>query len=199
MDTVKLQCWSVGYCSPLDEDQSFGWLEKIPAVKKFYGEGRSLFLEVSIPLSEMDLRELLSIFQRYDIDDMTQLRQFQTEENKDWFFEKKESYWHKKVFSEEKVKKLHDPNEFQKSCEDRLNNALKEIGLSIENRKIERGIFFVDEEVWIEGNVLNYSDGAEIQAKDDEYRLEKEDFDSLQQLQDEFISIFYRLLTSKES
>jgi hypothetical protein len=36
----------------------------------------------------MDLRELLSVFQRYDIDDFTQLKQFLTEENSEWFFKK---------------------------------------------------------------------------------------------------------------
>ena len=102
MDTTKLECWSIMYWSPFDEDQFFGWLEKIPAVKKFYGEGRNLFLEVSTPLSDRDLGELLSIFQRYDIDDMTQLEQFLTEENREWFFENKESYWHKKVFEAKK-------------------------------------------------------------------------------------------------
>lgn len=105
MDTVTLECWNVGYCSELDEDQFFGWLDKIPAVKKYYGKGSCLYLEVSTPVSEMDLRELLSIFQRYDIDDFTQLKQFVTEENREWFSEKKESYWHKKVFSKKKVKR----------------------------------------------------------------------------------------------
>lgn len=84
MDTTKLECWDIGYCSQIDEDQFFGWLEKIPAVKNFYGKGRCLYLEVPSELNETDLRELIAIFRRYKID-IKPLRQFLTQENKDWF------------------------------------------------------------------------------------------------------------------
>jgi hypothetical protein len=84
MEPVKLECWNIGYCSNIDEDQFFGWLDKIPSVKKYYGKGSCLYLEVPSDLNDTDLRELIAIFQRYNID-LKPLRQFLTEENKDWF------------------------------------------------------------------------------------------------------------------
>lgn len=57
-----------------------------------------MYLHVkSTKISDICLRELLSLFYRYNIE-MSQLSVFLNEKNKKWFFENKRAYWHKKVF-----------------------------------------------------------------------------------------------------
>jgi hypothetical protein len=86
--------------------------------------------------------------------------------------------------------------QFQIECE----NALIELVSSTGHSFSEKSLIIGDEENFIEGNVSGfkfwiYEDGAAIQTKDEGYRLEEEDFDSLEQLQKKFLSIFKRLLT----
>src|SRR5438128_1678362 len=96
-NTNNLVCESVRFYSPKDEDAFFEWIKKIHCIKNFFGVGKTLYLEaVGNEITDADLDELLGLFYRYNID-MKQLKRFLTEENKSWFFDNKQAYWHKKV------------------------------------------------------------------------------------------------------
>ncbi|MGE0753744.1 MAG: hypothetical protein AB7L92_01135 [Alphaproteobacteria bacterium] len=93
-----LICRNIIYYSPLDEQAFFEWVKRIPCISKITGTGNALQLEIADTiLTDDELRELLSLFYRYDID-MKQLAQFATKENAVWFKENHTAYWHKKVF-----------------------------------------------------------------------------------------------------
>jgi hypothetical protein len=57
-------------------------------------------------LADNDLRELLALFHRYKIKNMSQLKVFLNETNRPWFYENKKSYWHKKVFGEKEKRNV---------------------------------------------------------------------------------------------
>ena len=95
---VILLCTGVRYCSQTDEDIFFEWISRVPAIIKFHGSGKDLFLHIkSKRLSYKNLIELLALFYRYNIN-MKQLAQFLSPQNKQWFYENKTAYWHKRVF-----------------------------------------------------------------------------------------------------
>lgn len=88
------------------------------------------------------------------------------------------------------VNHMTSKTQFQKECESVLMELVSSAGHSFSAKSLIIG----NEENFIEGNVSGlkfwiYEDGAEIQTKDNDYRLEKEDYDSLEHLQEEFISI----------
>ncbi len=98
MAAIKLILESVHYYSNVDEEMFFSWLNKIVAISKIYGVGTALYLDAdSSKLDEENLRELIAIFFRYQID-MTQLVQLMNDDNKSWFYNNKEAYWHNRVF-----------------------------------------------------------------------------------------------------
>lgn len=95
----NLVCESIKFYSPKDEDAFFEWVKKIDCIHKFFGVGKTLYLEViGNEITDENLDELLGLFYRYKID-MKQLKRFLSKENQDWFFDNKKAYWHKKVFS----------------------------------------------------------------------------------------------------
>jgi len=68
-DTVVLIAKAVSYYSPKDEDAFFEWLTKIKSIIKCYGVRDELFLHAkSNVVSQEDLRELVALFCRYNID-----------------------------------------------------------------------------------------------------------------------------------
>lgn len=98
----KISIQEINYFSALDEDIFFTWLDKIPGIVEKQGEGNELHIYIDQEkLNEAGLRELLAFFYRYGID-MEQLGIFLNENNKSWFFENKEAFWHQKVFAAEK-------------------------------------------------------------------------------------------------
>jgi hypothetical protein len=93
-----LVCRRVTYFSFKDEDAFFSWIKKIGCIEKTSGAGDELYLHiVSREIHDCHLRDLLALFHRYKIP-MKQLKRFLTEENKDWFYENKEAFWHVAVF-----------------------------------------------------------------------------------------------------
>lgn len=74
----------------------FSWLEKIDCIQKVYGEGESIFLDSCQQVSHDDLRELIAIFHRYNID-MKQLKKFMNDENEQWLTNTK-AYWYPNMF-----------------------------------------------------------------------------------------------------
>ena len=96
---IKLICKSVWYYSSKDEDAFFEWINKISVIEKYDGRLDELYLYINNKkISDQDLEELLALFYRYKID-MKQLAVFLNKKNKDWFFDNRQAYWHKKVFA----------------------------------------------------------------------------------------------------
>jgi|GEM_PF-2254488 len=82
MEEIKLVCKKVGFCSDFDEDAFFEWLKKISCISRIEGFGEELYINVDrSKFTEMDLREMLALFYRYDVD-MKQLEIFLSDENK---------------------------------------------------------------------------------------------------------------------
>jgi len=98
----KLYCKRVTFYSQEDEESFFYWINNINCIRKFDGEGDTIILHIKTRnISNVCLRELLALFHRYKID-MKQLSQFHNDSNRDWFFENKSAYWHRKVFQIDK-------------------------------------------------------------------------------------------------
>lgn len=94
-----LICESVPYYSQSDETAFFNWLNSIACVSEIQGYGSSLEITVhSTTIPEEDLRELIAIFSRYQVD-LKQLRVFETAENASWFTQNNRAYWHKKLMA----------------------------------------------------------------------------------------------------
>lgn len=82
----------------------FEWLKRVKSITDLEGVGDELYLCFkNAKISAEDLRELVALFYRYKID-MKQLKIFLNEKNKEWFFENRKSYWHRKVFGLENNK-----------------------------------------------------------------------------------------------
>ena len=95
---IKLECKNTTFFSQLDEISFFKRIDEIKCIKGWEGVSNSIVLHIKTKtISDNCLRELISLFQRYKIE-MSQLSRFLDKKNKSWFFDNKESYWHKKVF-----------------------------------------------------------------------------------------------------
>ena len=98
MEKLELICKRVNFCSSFDEDAFFEWIRKISCVMNIEGYGNELHACINREkIDERSLRELLALFYRYNVD-MKQLAVFLNENNREWFFENKVSFWHSKVF-----------------------------------------------------------------------------------------------------
>lgn len=103
MKKIKLVCEKVVFYSDFDEDAFFEWLKKISCVSNVEGFGEELYIDINKDeFTEMNLREILALFYRYNVD-MKQLSSFLDKSNKEWFFDNEEAFWHKKVFQSEKA------------------------------------------------------------------------------------------------
>ena len=97
-----LICERISYYSYIDEDMFFAWLEGISAVADIKGIRENLYINIkSDIIPDGDLKEFLALFHRYKVD-MSQLKIFLNDQNKKWFFDDKDSYWHKRVFGNSK-------------------------------------------------------------------------------------------------
>jgi hypothetical protein len=93
-----LICKTINYYSRKDEDAFFEWVKKIDCIDSVIGMGSELHLHIASDfLHDHDLRDLLALFYRYNLD-MTQLQRFLNEDNKQWFYDNKKTYWYKHVF-----------------------------------------------------------------------------------------------------
>ena len=90
---VYLNCSGIRFGSVLDEKHLFEWAREISGVLRW--EQDTLVVR-SKRISEVALRDLLSLFNRYDIP-MKQLAQFKNPKNEEWFTAPR-MYWHKRVF-----------------------------------------------------------------------------------------------------
>jgi hypothetical protein len=92
---VRLNCSGVWFGSQLDEKHLFHWAAEIPGFLRWDQDT----LVVRSRLSEASLRDLLSLFSRYEIS-MKQLAQFENPKNSAWF-RAPHMYWHARVFGVE--------------------------------------------------------------------------------------------------
>jgi hypothetical protein len=82
-----------------DERAFFEWLERIPCVDSFRGEGADgLVVRLKRRPGQDDLRQLIALCHRWRVD-MRQLAKFETNENREWF-RSPDAYWHRGVFGE---------------------------------------------------------------------------------------------------
>lgn len=96
-----LVCKAIAYFSLKDENQFFFWLKKIPCIKKISGEYDDLHLHLSDKIQDKSLKEIIAIFYRYDKKNMSQLKDLVTTENKKWFADNTDAYWHNAIFGNE--------------------------------------------------------------------------------------------------
>lgn len=96
---IKLECKKLRFCSELDETTFFDRMGKIKCIDIDAWEGYiwgSIIHVKSKKVSDVCLRELISLFYRYNIS-MSQLSIFLNEKNKKWLLNEK-AYWYKKIF-----------------------------------------------------------------------------------------------------
>ncbi|MEZ5691220.1 MAG: hypothetical protein R3D71_06115 [Rickettsiales bacterium] len=87
------------FFSYLDEKSFFTWLESIDGVVKVAGYLDELDISLDVPLSEESLRDLIAVMHRYNVDKKC-LKEFVTPENKKWFKDNKNAYWHNSIFGD---------------------------------------------------------------------------------------------------
>ena len=101
---IKLECKRVRFFSELDELEFTDRIKKIHCIESFEGISDSIFLKIkSRNISNLCLRELISLFYRYKIN-MTQLADFLNEKNKSWFLNEK-AFWYNKTFKNKAIDK----------------------------------------------------------------------------------------------
>jgi hypothetical protein len=103
MKKVRLVCKGIYFYSSLDEDAFFEWIKKISYVLSVKGFGEEIYIDIDkSKLVEENLREILALFYRYNID-MKQLEIFLSDENKSWFFDNKESFWYGGIWGKKRM------------------------------------------------------------------------------------------------
>jgi len=98
---VELVASKVRFFSQNDEAAFFEWLNKLTCLNSYEGRGANLYIYINrISVDEGNLRELLSLFRRFDVE-MAQLSVFDNELFENWFRNKK-SYWYEAIFNSDK-------------------------------------------------------------------------------------------------
>lgn len=93
---TTLVATDVVYFSHNDEAAFFEWMGKNKAITSFKGVGSDLLIEFSIGASEENVRDIIALFYRYNIN-MKQLAKLSTKRNSRWFTNK-DMYWYNLVF-----------------------------------------------------------------------------------------------------
>ncbi|MFC4259034.1 hypothetical protein ACFOZ5_08345 [Marinobacter lacisalsi] len=85
------------FYSYLDEENFFKWMQSIPAVNLIEREGHHLVITlIDQDIEEMDLRDLIAVFARYQID-MGDLKKFADTEHGEWI-NNPDAYWYCSIF-----------------------------------------------------------------------------------------------------
>lgn len=84
------------YFSQNDETAMFEWLGRITVIRNVTGEARDLIIRLKRAPTDNQLRDLLALFFRYQMD-MTPLTAMRTAKNESWFSDQG-SYWFDAVF-----------------------------------------------------------------------------------------------------
>jgi hypothetical protein len=94
-----LDCKRVMFYSPADEAAFFRFAESIKAVRRIEGVRDSIVLHIATRISQESLRDLIALFERYRIPQMSQLAQFLSPSNRSWFADPKK-FWYKSIFDD---------------------------------------------------------------------------------------------------
>ena len=97
LGSVELIVREGTYFSPGDEAAFYHRLEALSCVGSVEGAYEGLHIVLSTPPSDVELRELIALLYRYDLD-MTPLAVLRTQRNAGWFADNKEAFWHARVF-----------------------------------------------------------------------------------------------------
>jgi hypothetical protein len=96
-DPIEVRADGVYYLSDLDESFFFEWLDRLKCVARYGGEGTELRIVISSEsVDDGDLRNLIALFYRYEVD-LRQLRRFQNTSNEGWLTGR-EKYWFDRMF-----------------------------------------------------------------------------------------------------
>ena len=95
---IEIRASKVLFYSQIDEDNFLTWIKSIASIKESYGDVEDIILVFKDPfIPDFDLRELMSLYSRYDIC-MKDLKLFLNDENSHWFLDKK-MYWFSRIFN----------------------------------------------------------------------------------------------------
>jgi hypothetical protein len=95
-EAFELKAKKLKFCSMIDEELFFTWLDKIPSIVHVEGIGDCIHIFVEKKITKNDLREILAVFYRYNIE-MTQLQVFNCKAFSKWF-PVPGAYWYERVF-----------------------------------------------------------------------------------------------------
>lgn len=93
---MKIEVQGPTYFSQNDETAMFDWLNRINVIRDVTGEGRLLIIRLKRAPNDEQLRDLIALFYRYQMD-MTSLAVFRTEKNESWFSDPG-SFWFDAIF-----------------------------------------------------------------------------------------------------
>lgn len=93
--TIKEPSWFYGY---KDEKYFFAWLKSIKAIEAFNGYAKGLKLTIRVPISDDDLRSLIALMTRYQLN-LKPLSVLATAENTEWFKDPIK-FWYQSVFGD---------------------------------------------------------------------------------------------------
>jgi hypothetical protein len=85
------------FFSARDEGSFFHWLQTISCVESVAGQLTDLHIRLKRPPSATDLRELIALLYRYQMD-MRPLAALKTARNASWFAQDTDVYWHAPIF-----------------------------------------------------------------------------------------------------
>lgn len=94
--------------SQLDEEGFLNYLKQIPCVTNVIKTNVVVYWYIERDaedrdiLHDDDLYELLVFYDRYRLD-MKDLRRYLNDANKEWLYDHKKAFWHKRMFGKEKI------------------------------------------------------------------------------------------------
>ena len=98
MQDYVLTCRQVIYRSRFDKQIFFKWIERIDSIRRWEAFHDTRYLYVTVPIPDDDLKEIIGLFYRCNIE-MKQLSVFLNEHyNQDWFCNEN-MYWYSSVFT----------------------------------------------------------------------------------------------------
>lgn len=87
------------YYTRLDQDAFFWWLKRMEFIVNTSFVGAVVVLHIAPNrMNDKDLENLIALFYRYDIPNKRQLQFFVTKDNKSWFKDDTDQYWHDDIF-----------------------------------------------------------------------------------------------------
>ncbi len=93
-----LVCKNINFLNNHDEEAFFEWIKKITCIGRYYSLKNKIYLEiVSDIIFWEDIKDLIGLFYRYDID-IKQLKRFLTDNEKKIFFKYRHMSWHSNVW-----------------------------------------------------------------------------------------------------